>query len=47
MQTFDEADLAELAQAAREERMYKEHPEWFDKPCNVSDDYVVSDDEDE
>lgn len=45
MQTFDEADLAELAQVAREERLRKEHPELYErKPCGVTDDCIVSDD---
>ena len=47
MQTFDEADIAELAQVAREERMRKSHPEWFDVPSIVSDDCVVSEDNEE
>lgn len=45
MQTFDEADIAELAQVAREERMRKEHPEWFEKP-STSDDCVFGEEDD-
>ena len=48
MQYFDEADIAELAQVAREERQRKYHPEWFEKksPC-VNDDCVVGEEDDD
>lgn len=46
MQIFDEADIAELAQVAREERMRKEHPEWFESP-DVLDDCIVGEEEED